>query len=70
MDGPMQQLLNETRYKLYAKRGALQAHLEMIEIAIQQHNRHFDDTANLCEQTFRVSDEGTFALFLREIDGI
>ncbi len=70
MDGPMQQLLNETRYKLYTKRGALQAHLEMIEIAIQQHNRHFDDTANLCEPTIRVSDAETFALFLREIDGI
>jgi len=70
MIGPMQQLLNETRYKLYAKRGVLQAHLEMIEIAIQQHNRYFEDTANHCEPTFRVSDTETFELFLREIDGI
>ncbi len=70
MGGPMQELLNDTRYKLYAKRGVLQAHLEIIEIAIQQHNRHFDDTAKLCEHQFRVSDAETFELFLREIEGV
>ena len=70
MAGPMQELLNDIRYKLYAKRGAIQAHLEIIEIAIQQHNRHFEDTTNLCEHTFRVSDEQAFDRYLREIDGI
>jgi hypothetical protein len=68
MGGPMQELLNDTRYKLYAKRGVLQAHLEMIEIAIQQHNRHFEDTTNLCEHTFRVSDSEAFARFLSDIE--
>lgn len=35
----MEELLNENRYKLYAMRGVLQAHLEIVEVAIQQHNR-------------------------------
>jgi hypothetical protein len=70
MEGPMQEILNDTRYKLYEKRGLLQAHLEMVEIAIQQHNRHFEDTANLCEHQFRVSDAETFDRYLREIDGV
>ena len=66
----MDELYNDNRYKLYAKRGALLAHLEMIEIAIQQHNRHFGDTANLCEPHLRVSDAGAFERHYREIDGI
>lgn len=66
----MHELYNDTRYKLYAKRGALQAHLEMIEIAIQQHNRHFEDDANLLEPRVRVDDAEAFDRYFREIDGI
>jgi hypothetical protein len=64
----VEELLNENRYKLYAKRGVLQAHLEMIEIAIHQHNRHFEETANLREHGFKQSDEETFKRFLNEIE--
>jgi hypothetical protein len=66
----MHELYNDTRYKLYAKRGALQAHLEMIETAIQQHNRHFEDSANLLEPRVRVDDAEAFDRHFREIDGI
>ena len=66
----MHELYNDTRYKLYAKRGALQAHLEMIEIAIQQHNQHLEDDANLLEARVRVDDASLFHRYFREIEGI
>lgn len=66
----MHELYNDTRYKLYAKRGALQARLEMIDIAIQQHNRYFEDDANLLEARVRVDDAEAFDRHYREIDGI
>ena len=64
----MEELLNENRYKLYAKRGVLQAHLETIEAAIQQHDRHIQEIVNLREIGFRQSDQETFQRFLRDID--
>ena len=70
MSSPTQELLNDIRFKLHARRGVLQAHLEMIEIAIQQHNRYFEDTANLVEHEFRVAEEQAFDRYLCEIDGI
>lgn len=66
----MDELYNENRYKLYAKRGLLQAHLEMIEIAIQQHNRHFEDTVNLRDPDFRLLDTSLFHRIFHEVDGI
>jgi hypothetical protein len=63
----MEQLMNETRYELYKRRGILQAHLEIVETAIQQHNRHFEDNVNLCNRDFRNSDTATFERSLRDI---
>lgn len=63
----MEQLMNETRYELYKRRAVLQAHLEIVESAIQQHNRHFDDNVNLCLRDFRNSDTATFERCLRDI---
>lgn len=65
----MQKHLAEDRYKLYAKRAVLQAHLEIIESAIQQHNRYFDDHWNLREPMFRKKEDELFERYMNDLEG-
>ena len=64
----MEEIINETRYKLHLKRAIIQAHLEVLDDAIQQHNRFVGDI-DLCYTAFRSSDEGLYEKYLRKIEG-
>jgi hypothetical protein len=64
----MEEKINETRYKLYLKRALIQAHLEVVDDAIQQHNRFLGDIDH-CYTPFRSTDEELYDKYLRMIEG-
>jgi hypothetical protein len=63
----MEDIINETRYDLYVKRALIQAHLEIIDTAIEQHNRFIQDT-DLCYTAFRNNDLNLFDKYMRAIE--
>jgi hypothetical protein len=66
----MEELINENRYKLHLKRALLQAHLEIIDSAIDQHNRFVEDIMNLREPSFRRTDANQFDRYLRQVEDL
>jgi hypothetical protein len=58
----------ENRYHLYQKRAAVQAYLEALDYAIDQHNDRVRDY-NLTHEPFRKIDEKIFEKYFVEAGG-